>query len=90
VVLAGTDRLAGSGLTMDCAVANLVRLAGATLAEAVRAATLNPARAGGIAGRAAGLAPGERADFVRFRFDGPDEGVKVVETWLDGEQSVKK
>jgi len=86
VLLAGTERLAGSGLSMNRAVANLVRLAGATLAEAVLAASVNPARAAGIAGRAEGLAPGERADFVLFRFDPPEEGVQVVETWLDGER----
>jgi N-acetylglucosamine-6-phosphate deacetylase len=84
VVLAGTDRLAGSALTMNRAVANLMRLAGASLADAVAAATVNPARAGGIAGRARGLVPGEKADFVLFRFDTPEDGLRVVETWIDG------
>jgi N-acetylglucosamine-6-phosphate deacetylase len=86
VVLAGTDRLAGSALTMNRAVANLMRLAGASLADAVAAATVNPARAGGIAGRARGLVPGEKADFVLFRFEPPEDGIRVVETWIDGER----
>jgi N-acetylglucosamine-6-phosphate deacetylase len=46
VVLAGQDRLAGSALRMDHGIANLMRLAGLTLAEAVRMATVNAARAG--------------------------------------------
>jgi N-acetylglucosamine-6-phosphate deacetylase len=87
VVLAGTGRLAGSALTMNRAVANLVRLAGASLADAVAAATVNAARAGNIAGRARGLVPGERADFVLFRFDPPEGAIRVVETWLDGERT---
>ncbi|MGP8247102.1 MAG: N-acetylglucosamine-6-phosphate deacetylase [Bryobacteraceae bacterium] len=86
VLLAGTQRLAGSGLTMNRAVANLMRLAGASLADAVLAATGNAARAGRIAGRAEGLVPGQRADFVLFRFDAPEHGLRVVETWLDGER----
>jgi N-acetylglucosamine-6-phosphate deacetylase len=86
VLLAGTERLAGSALTMNRAVANLMRLAGTSLADAVLAATVNAARAGGIAGRAEGLVPGARADFVLFRFDTPEGGVKVIETWLDGER----
>ena len=87
VLLAGTERLAGSALTMNRAVANLIRLAGASLADAVAAATVNPARAGSIAGRAQGLVPGERADFVLFRFDQPEGGIRVVETWLDGDRA---
>ncbi|MGA2113824.1 MAG: amidohydrolase family protein [Bryobacteraceae bacterium] len=86
VVLAGTDRLAGSALTMNRAVTNLMRLAGATLADAIAAATVNAARAGGIAGRARGLVPGEKADFLFFRFETPEDGLRVVETWIDGER----
>jgi imidazolonepropionase-like amidohydrolase len=63
-----------------------MRLAGARLAAAVAAATVNPARAGGIAGRARGLVPGEKADFVLFRFEPPEDGIRVVETWIDGER----
>ena len=48
VVLAGTDRLAGSALNMRRGVENLMRLAGLTLADAVRMATDNPARALGL------------------------------------------
>jgi N-acetylglucosamine-6-phosphate deacetylase len=75
VVLAGTDRLAGSALTMDRGVSNLMRLAGLSLEDAVRLATVNPARAGRIT-----LDPG---DWVRFRLT---PAVEVLETQLAGER----
>ena len=42
-------KLAGSVLTMDRAVRNVIQFAGWSLQDAVRAATLNPARAAGLA-----------------------------------------
>ena len=42
-------KLAGSVLTMDAAVRNTMRFAGLSLQQAVRSATLNPARATGFA-----------------------------------------
>ena len=50
VVLAGQDRLAGSALRMDRGVENLMRLCGLPLADAVRMATVNAARAGAVPG----------------------------------------
>ncbi len=82
VVLAGTDRLAGSALRMDRGVENLMRLADLSLADAVRMATVNAARAGKVPRRAVGLAPGERADFVQFQFDGAQ--VEIAATWVSG------
>jgi N-acetylglucosamine-6-phosphate deacetylase len=84
VVLAGTDALAGSALTMDCGLGNLVRLAGVTLAEAIRMATVNPARVGAIAGRAGALAPGDTADLVEFRWHEREARVEILGTWLAG------
>ncbi len=84
VVLAGQDRLAGSALRMDRGVANLVRMVGMPLADAVRMATTNAARAGKVPGRTEGLAPGDRADLVEFRFD-PEAGrMEVLATWVSG------
>jgi N-acetylglucosamine-6-phosphate deacetylase len=83
VVLAGTDRLAGSALRMDRGIANLVRLCGLSLPHAIQMATINAARAGGVPGRSGGLAPGDRADFVRFAWDGAK--LEVMETWVSGE-----
>src|SRR5437764_11722138 len=69
VVLAGTERLAGSALRMDRGVDNLMRLAGLSLRDAVRLATVNAARAGAVPGRAQGLVPGDRADLIQFRLN---------------------
>ena len=64
VVLAGTDRLAGSALTMIDAVRNVMRMAGLNLSDAVRLATVNAARAVQMPGRQRGFVVGERADLV--------------------------
>jgi N-acetylglucosamine-6-phosphate deacetylase len=82
VVLAGTDRLAGSALRMDLGVSNLMRLAGLSLKDAVRMATVNAARAGRVPGRASGITPGGRADLIQFRLS--DEGITVLSTWISG------
>jgi N-acetylglucosamine-6-phosphate deacetylase len=84
VVLAGLDRLAGSALRMDDAVANAIRLAGVSLPDAVTMATTNAARVGRVPGRQIGLAGAERADFVRFRFDPATGAVRIDETYLSG------
>ncbi|MFZ2085671.1 MAG: N-acetylglucosamine-6-phosphate deacetylase [Candidatus Sulfotelmatobacter sp.] len=65
-------KLAGSVLTMDRAVRNVVQFANWSLQDAVRAATLNPTRAVGLAhhGR---LTPGAEANLVVL---GPDGEVK--------------
>jgi N-acetylglucosamine-6-phosphate deacetylase len=62
-------KLAGSVLTMDRAVRNVTRFAGWSLQDAVRAASLNPTRAVGLAqhGR---LAPGAEANIVALSSDG--------------------
>lgn len=86
VVLAGQSRLAGSALRMDRGIGNLVRLGGVDLAQAVRMATLNPARTGRIAGRRLGLSPGERADLVEFHFEAETGTVTIDRTWLGGER----
>jgi N-acetylglucosamine-6-phosphate deacetylase len=83
VVLAGTDRLAGSTLHMHCGVENLMRLAGLPLGDAVRMATINAARAGKVPGRARGLVPGERADIVQFRLTAQNE-IEIAATWIAG------
>jgi len=83
VVLAGQDKLAGSALSMDRAVGNAVRFAEITLSDAVTMATTNAARVGGVAGRQNGLALGDRADFVLFRWERGVVGVRA--TYVGGE-----
>jgi len=89
VVLAGTSRLAGSALRMDRGIENLMTLAGLPLSDAVRMATTNAARAGKVPGRTNGLAPGDRADLVQFRFDHAAARIEITGTWLSGRQVYK-
>lgn len=56
--------LAGSVLTMDRAVRNVMTFAGWTLANAVRLATANPAVAAGLGDTVGRLVPGALADIV--------------------------
>jgi N-acetylglucosamine-6-phosphate deacetylase len=84
VVLAGQDKLAGSALRMDRGVENLMRMAGLPLADAVRMATVNAAKAGKVPGRTNGLAAGDRADFVQFRWDAEARAIDVTATWVSG------
>ncbi len=79
VVLAGTSKLAGSALRMDRAITKL------PLADAIRAATVNPARLIHLEGRMQGLAPGDCADLVVFRDTKP---IQIEAVYLDGERVV--
>jgi N-acetylglucosamine-6-phosphate deacetylase len=71
--------LAGSTATMIRGVANLVRLAGVPLEEAIQMATLNPARAAGLEDRLGSLAPGKAADLVVL-----SSGLEVMATYAAG------
>lgn len=57
-------RLAGSVLTLDRAVRNVMHFARWELQEAVRLATLNPARVAGVSDRKGSLSAGMDADIV--------------------------
>ena len=72
--------LAGSSLTMDRGVANVVTEAGVDLAEAVRAASTTPADVLGLTDRGR-LVAGCRADVVAL---GPD--LRAEATWIGGAQ----
>jgi N-acetylglucosamine-6-phosphate deacetylase len=69
-------RLAGSVLTMDMAVRNVVKFANWDLQHSVRLATLNPARTTGLSGQADMLVAGASADIVALNSAG--EVVKTV------------
>ncbi len=62
-------RLAGSVLTMDLAVRNVMRFGGCDLQSALRLATLNPAQVAGLTGRGK-LEAGAAADIVVLSADG--------------------
>jgi N-acetylglucosamine-6-phosphate deacetylase len=72
-------RLAGSALTLDRAIRNAQRFAGASLLEAVTACTLRPARLLGLESTHGTLRTGARADLVLLDAEG-----HVVETWIGG------
>lgn len=86
VVMAGQDRLAGSALRMDRGIENLMTIGALSLPEAVRMATVNAAKAGRVAQRENGLAVGERADLVEFRFFSETSRIEILATWLGGRQ----
>jgi N-acetylglucosamine-6-phosphate deacetylase len=72
--------LCSSVATMNVLVRNMVRIAGASLEEAVRMATLNPARALGLDERKGVLAVGADADLVVL-----DDELAVERTVVGGE-----
>ncbi|HMA73152.1 MAG TPA: N-acetylglucosamine-6-phosphate deacetylase [Xanthobacteraceae bacterium] len=75
--------LAGAHLDMASAVRNAVRLVKLPLDDALRAASLTPARFLGVEGERGALTHGARADMVALT---PD--LEVVGVWVDGaEQS---
>jgi N-acetylglucosamine-6-phosphate deacetylase len=71
--------LAGAHLDMASAVRNTVKLAGLPLEQALRAASLTPARFLGLDKERGALIAGARADLVAL-----DSELTVVSTWLDG------
>ena len=75
----GARTLAGSGLTMDRALANLQQFTGATLADATRLASYNPAAMLGQP-ELTRLAPGGPANLNRF-----DASGRLVATYILGE-----
>jgi N-acetylglucosamine-6-phosphate deacetylase len=72
-------KIAGSVLTMDAAVRNIMKFAGWKLARAVRLATENPARVLGIQDKKGSLAKGLDADIVILSPEG-----KVIKTIVGG------
>ncbi len=74
--------LAGSNIDMASSVRNAVSLLGVSLAEAVRMASRWPAEFLGLAHDTGRIAAGLRANLVLA-----DEGLNVLETWIDGRPS---
>ena len=71
-------RLAGSTLTLDRALRNIVKL-GVPLADALRMLTLNPAALLGIEFKKGSLRPGADADILLL-----DEGLNISQVWTRG------
>jgi N-acetylglucosamine-6-phosphate deacetylase len=64
VCMSHDGHLAGSVLTLDRAVRNVMKFGGWKLDDAVRLASRNPARTVGVSERKGAIAPGADADFV--------------------------
>jgi N-acetylglucosamine-6-phosphate deacetylase len=71
--------LAGAQLDMASSIRNAVTLAKIPLADALRAASLTPARFLGLDNERGILVPGARADLVALTGD-----LAVLATWVDG------
>ncbi|MDP2349693.1 MAG: amidohydrolase family protein [Chloroflexota bacterium] len=84
--LAGTPLLAGAVTALPRCVANAVRHAGATLSDAVRTVTANPARLLGLP-TAAGhesLRAGMAANLTMFRQSDATGDIEIIRTIVDG------
>ncbi len=90
VVSGGAVRLengtiAGSALTMERAVRNMVTLAGCSWPDAIRMATLTPARIVGVDDRKGRLVPGADADVLALASDGT-----VQRVWTRGHDAYQR
>jgi N-acetylglucosamine-6-phosphate deacetylase len=74
--------LAGSVLTLDRALANFVKFTGASVEQALRLLSSNPAAMTGLAHRAGSLAPGKSANMVAIDANG-----KLVGSIVGGHQA---
>jgi N-acetylglucosamine-6-phosphate deacetylase len=73
--------LAGSTLTLDRAVFNMVKLVGVPLADAIKMASLNPAKNIGVENKKGSIAVGKDADLILF-----NENIEISRTWVGGEE----
>jgi len=77
--LVSDNGLAGSGLTMDQALRNAVKMLGLDLHEAAKLVSANPAEVIGLSERKGKLKAGYDADFVIL-----NNQLEVVQTWISG------
>ncbi|KAK8194202.1 N-acetyl-glucosamine-6-phosphate deacetylase [Zalaria obscura] len=90
LVLEGTDRIAGSGVTLLQCVENFLEFTGCELPEAVAMVTATPAKMLGLEGVKGGLVPGADADLVVLDLqdgkgrDGGRRTLKVEQVWKFG------
>jgi N-acetylglucosamine-6-phosphate deacetylase len=82
IVVAGTPYLAGANRGLDFGVDHLIRVAGISLAEALHAASRNPARLLNRPGPT--IEPGAPANLIRFR-SRPGACFRLTETCVDGQ-----
>ncbi|MCF8578597.1 N-acetylglucosamine-6-phosphate deacetylase [Enterobacter ludwigii] len=80
VVRTATGGLAGSTLSLDAAVRNMVEHAGITAEDAIHMASLHPARLLGIDNQLGSLAPGKHATLIAL-----DGGLHFQRIWIQGQ-----
>ncbi|HKQ76971.1 MAG TPA: N-acetylglucosamine-6-phosphate deacetylase [Blastocatellia bacterium] len=85
VCLPGTPYLAGSVLEMHEAVAKTVQFSDATLDDALRMASANPAELLGAGAELGSIEIGRRADLIMFRWDDENSNLDVARTIINGE-----
>lgn len=81
-LLAGSDHLAGSTLTMDLAFRRAVQVLGLPVEVAAAAVSTTPARVLGLAAVCGAIAPGLAADLVVLDDDLEVESVMVAGSWI--------
>jgi len=79
------DAFAGSAATMDKCVKNMVKLVGLSIQDAVKMATINPAKLIGVEDKKGSLVKGKDADIVIF-----DENINIIMTIVGGKIVYKK
>ncbi|EMM1154374.1 N-acetylglucosamine-6-phosphate deacetylase [Citrobacter freundii] len=80
IVRTASGGLAGSTLSVDAAVRNMVELTGITAEEAIHMASLHPARLLGIDRHLGSLAVGKRADAIAL-----NSGLHLQQIWIQGQ-----
>ncbi|HDR2787342.1 TPA: N-acetylglucosamine-6-phosphate deacetylase [Enterobacter asburiae] len=80
VVRTAAGGLAGSTLSLDAAVRNMVEHADISAEDAIHMASLHPARLLGIANLLGSLAPGKRANLIAL-----DGGLHLQQIWIQGQ-----
>lgn len=81
IVRTASGGLAGSTLSVDAAVRNMVELVGVSPEEAIHMASLHPARLLGIDGQLGSLKVGKRANVTTL-----DGGLHIQDIWVQGQR----
>ncbi|MCS2156274.1 N-acetylglucosamine-6-phosphate deacetylase [Scandinavium sp. H11S7] len=79
IVRTASGGLAGSALSLDAAVRNMVERAGVAPEDAIHMASLHPARLLGIDHQLGSLKPGKRANVIAL-----NAGLHVQQIWIQG------
>jgi N-acetylglucosamine-6-phosphate deacetylase len=80
IVRTASGSLAGSTLSVDAAVRNMVELTGIAAEDAIHMASLHPARLLGIDSQLGSLKPGKRASIIAL-----DDELHLQQIWIQGQ-----